>query len=410
MDAHIHSKFSRATSKNMDLENLSEWARYKGIDILGTGDFTHPFWSAQLKEKLEDVGGLFKLKENANSPFFILTAEISCIYSQDGKGRRIHLVIFAPSISDVEKINQRLSKIGNLYSDGRPILGISAYDVTKIILEVSPESFIVPAHIWTPWFSLFGSNSGYNTVKECFKDLTSQIFALETGLSSDPPMNWRLSQLDNYSLISNSDAHSPANLGREATVFEVADKDNLSFSLIKKMLKEGNISYTIEFFPEEGKYHYDGHRNCDVNISPDEAKKKNNKCPKCGRDLTIGVMHRVIDLADRKDGFKPEKAPSFKSLLPLREIIAESLKQKTGSRQVETEYMKIVKTVSPELPLLLDFSQEKLTGKVSPEIINAIQKIRQGKVEKIPGFDGVYGIIKVKEDSIGEKSQQKTLF
>ena len=792
MDAHIHSRFSRATSPNMNILGLTMWAKYKGIDLLGTGDFTHPFWLAELKEKLaEDGSGLLKLKNNAEKSAlrYMLTAEISCIYSQDGKGRRIHLVLFSPSFSEVEKINAVLSKVGNLYSDGRPILGISAYDVTKIILEASKESFVVPAHIWTPWFSLFGSNSGFNTTAECFKDLTKEIFAMETGLScydektevltengwkkfsevqysdkictlnpktsqiefqyptrifrysykgkmyrlrtkrvdllvtpnhklfvshcdfrkpanfflkeaqflfnkskrfqkdgiwigkntdyftlpavkikhgsqyysgwrnkkekqipmkfwlkffgfwiaegwtsegkngdynvclsnrneallsemknilegvgykvywdkkmsivrvrdyqlfhylkqfgkcsdkfipsevkslskefleifleyyikgdghiygrngkglsatttsirlrdnlqeialkigisayykldkkrgtpfrspgqdykkvykqrenswvvyfirknihtilpstikkykyveswvdfkgpifcvavpnrvvyvrrngipvwcgnSDPGMNWRLSALDDFALISNSDAHSPANLGREATVFEVEKKEDLNFGLIKKMLKEANpnfrrlkslsqvphLSFTIEFFPEEGKYHYDGHRVCGINISPEETKKLEKKCPKCQRDLTIGVLHRVYDLADRKKGFEPERAIKYKNLVPLPEIIAESLGSNSKSKQVEAEYLKIVQTVSPEIPLLLDFPLDQLEGKIHAEIIKGIKKVREGKVEKIPGYDGIYGIIKLKEDKVEPQPKQSSLF
>jgi PHP family Zn ribbon phosphoesterase len=435
MDAHLHSRFSRATSQNMNVDGLYLWAKYKGIDIIGTGDFTHPFWLAELKDKLEEDGsGLLRAKnsQNENEPKFILTSEISCIYTQGGKGRRIHLVVFAPSFGIVEKINEKLSQRGNLYADGRPIFGMSAKELAKIILDVCPECLIIPAHVWTPWFAIFGSNSGFDSVKECFEELTPQIYALETGLSSDPVMNWRLSALDKYALVSFSDAHSPANLGREAVVFEIAEKNLLSYPLIIKMIKEASphfrsrstlstsgtsqdkqiskLAYTIEFFPEEGKYHFDGHRGCGVSLSPEESKKLNNKCPKCGRPLTIGVMHRVVDLADREIGFVPEKAVPYKSLVPLDEIIAESLKQHTTSQAVQKEYLKLVQQVAPELPLLLDFPLRDLEGKISNKIIEGIKKVRNGEVEKIPGYDGIYGIIKLKEIEGEPKQRQQRLF
>lgn len=426
MDAHIHSRYSRATSQNLNVDGLYEWAQYKGINVIGTGDFTHPFWLNELKQKLVERGdGLLKYKnaDDKDGPLFILSTELSCIYSQGGKGRRIHLVIFAPSFGIVDKINENLSKIGNLFSDGRPILGISAKNLAKIIWEASEETLIIPAHAWTPWFSIFGSNSGFDSVSECFEELTPKIFALETGLSSDPPMNWRLSALDRYALVSFSDAHSLAKLGREATVFEIKDKRDLSFDGIVKMIKEGNPEFrqkhplpdlrldsTIEFFPEEGKYHFDGDRNCGLSLSPEETKKLLNKCPKCGRAITVGVMHRVDTLADRKEGFVPENTPSYKSLVPLIEIIAQILNQQVTSSTVLNEYMKIIKTVSPEIPLLLDTPLENLQGQISPKIIEGIQKVREGKVEKIPGYDGIYGVIKIKEDADEPKTRQQKLF
>jgi len=428
MDAHLHSRFSRATSQNMNVDGLFQWARYKGIDIVGTGDFTHPFWLAELKEKLEEDGSGFLKKKDVrhiSAPKFVLTSEVSCIYTQSGKGRRVHLVIFAPSFDIVERINAKLSQRGNLYADGRPIFGTSAKELTKIILDVSPECLIIPAHIWTPWFSVFGSNSGFDSVEECFEELAPHIYALETGLSSDPSMNWRLSVLDKYALVSFSDAHSPSNLGREAVVFSIADKNPLSYSLIIQMVKEAspkfrqvsdlhlqssNLAYTIEFFPEEGKYHFDGHRSCGIVFSPEESKKLNNKCPKCGRPLTIGVMHRVVDLADREISFIPKKAVPYKSLVPLVEIIAESLKQHTASQAVQKEYLRLVQQAAPELPLLLDFPLRDLEGKISNKIIEGIKKVRNGEVEKIPGYDGVYGIIKLKEIEGEPKQRQQRLF
>jgi uncharacterized protein (TIGR00375 family) len=414
MDAHLHSRFSRATSQNMNIDGLFKWAKYKGVDLIGTGDFTHPFWLAELKEKLkEEDSGLLKFKnvQNNKDPLFILTSEISAIYTQGNKVRKIHLVIFSPSFEVVDKINQKLEKIGNLYADGRPIFGASAKDLAKIIFDVCPDCLIVPAHAWTPWFSIFGSNSGFDSVEECFGELTSRIYALETGLSSDPAMNWRLSKLDRYTLVSFSDAHSPGNLGREATVF---DLEGSSYQEIYEAIKNKDskkILYTIEFFPEEGKYHYDGHRMCGISLSPEESKKFNNKCPKCGRPLTIGVMHRVIDLADREENFVPENAIPYKSLVPLDEIIAESLGQQPTSKAVLKEYLNLVQQVAPELPLLLDAPLEELKGRTLPQIIEGIKKVREGQVEKIPGYDGVYGIIKLKEGKSGtEKPRQQKLF
>lgn len=414
MDAHLHSRFSRATSPNMNVDGLFKWAKYKGIDLIGTGDFTHPFWLAELKEKLkEDGSGLLKLKnsQNEKDPLFILTSEISAIYTQGGKVRKIHLLIFSPSFEIVDKINQKLEKIGNLYADGRPIFGASAKDLAKIIFDVCPDCLIVPSHIWTPWFSIFGSNSGFDSVEECFGELSPKIYALETGLSSNPEMNWRLSKLDRYTLVSSSDAHSPSNIAREAVALML---DKPSYQEIYQAIKNKDpqkILFTIEFFPEEGKYHYDGHRICGKSLSPEESKNLNNKCPKCGRPLTVGVMHRVIDLADRKAGFVPENAIPYKSLVPLDEIIAESLSQQPTSKAVLREYLNLVQQVAPELPLLLDAPLEELKGQTLPQIIEGIKKVRKGQVEKIPGYDGVYGIIKLKEGKSGtEKPRQQKLF
>ncbi|MBU0476659.1 endonuclease Q family protein, partial [Patescibacteria group bacterium] len=323
-DFHIHSKYSRATSPQMDLENLDKWAKIKGIKVLGTGDFTHPEWFKNLKKKLEPAeSGLFKIKNKESETRFILTSEISCIYSKGGKVRKIHILVFAPSFEVVEKINKQLSRIGNLKADGRPILGLDAKELAKIVLNASEDCLVVPAHLWTPWFSIFGSKSGFDSIEECFEDYSKYIFAGETGLSSDPAMNWRLSILDKITLISNSDAHSPQKIGREANVFDI----EVSYSAICEAIKSKDTQkflYTIEFFPQEGKYHYDGHRNCNICLSPKESKKYNNLCPNCGRPLTIGVLNRVDILADREDDFKSEGAIPFKSLIPLTEIIAEA--------------------------------------------------------------------------------------
>src|SRR3990167_1528706 len=333
-DFHIHSKYSRATSKEINISNLSQWAKWKGINLLGTGDFTHPLWFQELKNNLQPLGNGLYVNKNFPEIKFILTTELSSIYTQGGKGRRIHNVIFAPSFATVEKINTKLTGIGNLYSDGRPILGISARGLTKLILDIDQNCLIIPAHAWTPWFSVFGSASGFNSLEECFLDMTPNIFAIETGLSSDPEMNWRLSKLDSIALISCSDAHSLPNLGREATVFDIADNADLSYTLIAQMLKSaksGNyksapsvLSYTIEFFPEEGKYNFDGHRVCNINLHPQESNKLNKICPVCQKTLTIGVMNRVEELANRPLDYQPENFPGSKHLVPLQEIIAAS--------------------------------------------------------------------------------------
>lgn len=428
-DFHIHSKYSRATSPQMNLEDLDKWARLKGIQILGTGDFTHPVWLSEIKKKLIPAEpGLFKLKsqisslKSENDVRFILTTEVSCIYSKNGRVYRVHLVIFFPDIPNVEKFNTQLSWSSNLKADGRPILGMDARDVLEIALNVSPEALVVPAHIWTPWFSVFGSKSGFNSLEECFGSLTKHIYAIETGLSSDPAMNWRLSQLDKVAIISCSDAHSPQNLGREATVFEFED---ISYRSIIKALKEGSplqrqsastppssgLAYTIEFFPEEGKYHYDGHRLCNVCLTPEETIQRNGVCPVCGKLLTVGVMNRVNELADRPDGFKPEGAIPFKSVVPLQEIIAEAMGIKKISKKLEEEYMSLVKKAGSEFRILLDLDTDELLKIASEKITEGIMRMRSGQVQKIPGYDGVYGKISVFGETVEKKeNKQGVLF
>ncbi|HPO68626.1 MAG TPA: endonuclease Q family protein [Candidatus Pacearchaeota archaeon] len=409
-DFHIHSKYSRATSKDMDLESLDKWARIKGINVLGTGDFTHPLWYKNILEKLTPAEeGLFKIKNSNSETRFILTSEISCIYSKNNKVRKIHILIFAPSFEIVEKINSRLNLIGNLKADGRPILGLDAKELVKIILSISQDCFIVPAHIWTPWFSLFGSKSGFNSLEECFDNYSKYIFALETGLSSDPKMNWRLSALDNISLISNSDSHSPAKIGRETNVF---DTDLSYFSIIDaiKTKNKEKFLYTIEFFPEEGKYHYDGHRFCNISMSPKETKENKNICPVCHKPLTIGVLNRVEELADREDGFVPQNAIPFKSVVPLQEIIADVFNVLPTAKKVKEEYDKLIKNFKNEFEVLLKIPYNELKLVVREEIATAIVKMREGKVEVCPGYDGVYGKIKISLEETNNKNNQKTLF
>jgi len=408
-DFHLHSKYSRATSKDMDLENLDKWAKIKGIKVLGTGDFTHPEWFNNLKEKLEPAEpGLFKLKNSEIR--FILTAEISCIYSKGGKVRKIHIIVFAPSFEAVEKINLNLGKIGNLKSDGRPILGLDAKDLARIVLDASPDCLVVPAHCWTPWFSVFGSKSGFDSIEECFEEYSKYIFAGETGISADPKMFWRISGLDKITLLSNSDSHSPAKIGREANVFNT----EVSYPAIVEAIKSKDpqkFLYTIEFFPEEGRYHYDGHRLCGTSFSPQESKKYSNVCPNCGKLLTIGVLNRVEELADRPENFKPENAIPFKSLIPLEEIIADAFGVLPSGKRVREEYVKLISRFDNELKILLEIPYSELKTTTLPEIAEGINRVREGKVFIEPGYDGVYGKIKI--FSPGERKKplkQKTLF
>ncbi len=410
-DFHLHSKFSRATSREMNLENLEKAAQKKGILVLGTGDFTHPEWLKELKGKLEKAEeGLFKLKNKDSKIRFLLTTEISCIYPKGEKLRKIHLLLFSPSFEICEEINSKISAFGNLAADGRPTLTIGAKEILKIILSISEDCLVVPAHIWTPWFSLFGSRSGFDSIGECFEEYSKYIFAGETGLSSDPKMNWRLSSLDKITLISCSDAHSPRNIGREANVFET----ELNYFSIVEAIKKKDKSkflYTIEFFPEEGKYHYDGHRNCGIRLHPRETRKYNGICPVCGRPLTIGVLNRVEQLADRPEGFVPENAIPFKSLIPLREIIADAIGQEPETIKVKKEYENLIENFENEFKVLLEVKREDLERVTLPEIAEGIIRVRKGKVFIEPGFDGVYGKIRIfQKGEQKEFSKQGTLF
>lgn len=410
-DFHIHSKYSRATSREMDLASLDQWARIKGIKLLGTGDFTHPLWFEHLKENLEPAEtGFFKLKKKDNGTRFILTAEISCIYSKKNRVRKIHLLIFAPSLAVAEKINVQLGWIGNLKSDGRPILGLDAKELVKIVLNISPDCLIVPAHLMTPWFSLFGSKSGFNSLQECFDEYSPYILAGETGLSADPAMLWRLPDGRRLTLISNSDSHSPQKIGREANVFDI----EFNYQSLREAIKNKDATkflYTIEFFPEEGKYHFDGHRACQIRLSPQETKKYNGICPVCGKPLTIGVLSRIEELADQPEGFVPENHIPFKSLVPLDEIIADVLSQGVSTKAVEQEYKNLIEKFGSEFNVLLDVSRKDLATATQPEIVEAIMRVREGKVIREPGYDGVYGKIKIfSTEEKKEIMSQKTLF
>lgn len=396
-DLHIHSKYSRSCSKDLDLEHIEQWCKRKGISIVGTADFTHPQWFHELVTKLEEQEkGLYKLRGTDGVVHFMLTSEISCIYKQNDKARRIHLCIFAPSIATVAKINNILTKNGfNLKSDGRPIIGMSAKNLTKLLLDIDSKIMIVPAHVWTPWFAVFGSKSGFNSLEECFEELTPYIYAIETGLSSDPAMNWQWSKLDNITLLSNSDAHSPANLGREANIFDI-EPAKLSYEEVYRIIKEKDnqrFLYTIEFFPEEGKYHYDGHASCNYSSHPQESKKNKNLCPVCKKELVLGVMHRANDLSDRKNASGDNFIP-FKSAIPLAEIIANVLQVGKNSKKVQAEYFNMIKKHS-EFDILLHISGNALEKITSTKIAEAIINVRDKKVTVTPGYDGIYGTINI---------------
>jgi len=392
----------------MDTQHIAEWAKSKGITLMGTGDFTHHLWLEELKANLEDLGnGLFKYKD----VYFILTVEISSIYSKKGKTYRIHNVIFSPSFKTTDKINAKLSQRGNLASDGRPILGLDAAELARIVFDIDENCMIVCGHIWTPWFSVFGSMSGFDRIEDCFDEQTPKIFALETGLSSDPAMNWRLSALDKYTLISNSDSHSPSKIGREANVFDC----DLDYKTIRDVLKtkdKKRFLYTIEFFPEEGKYHFDGHRLCGVRFSPKETRQNNNRCPKCGKPVTVGVMNRVEQLADRPEGFVPTNSIPYKNLIPLQEIIAEAKGVAPASVSVKRDYHSLVAKFGTEFDILLKASEEELRRGLPVRVAEGVLRVRKGKVNIKPGFDGEYGKISIfgEEDKQEKSEQQLSLF
>ena len=470
VDFHIHSRFSRACSRDLTLENLDRTCRIKGVDIIATGDFTYPEWFSEMKDALEvyksntgsqaktgfkknatrntqhattqgsnakDEGGLYVFKNAKDDKIkFFLSTELALIYKKFDKVRRLHIVVHAPNLEAVEELNKYLDKRYNIRSDGRPILGMSAEELCKLCLAIHPKFLIYPAHIWTPWFSVFGSKSGFDTIEECFGEFTDRIYAYETGLSSDPEMNWRLSALDNLTLLSNSDAHSLPNIGRECNVFELAA---VSYDTIYDVIKNQNrrdainrvstdtdnksyLDYTIEFYPEEGMYHYDGHRVCGVRFRPAETKKHKGICPVCKKPLVIGVMNRVDELADRpvfvgteqcsvltKAG-KPENKPGFKKLVELDKIIAEALGVKSRtSAKVQAEYNKLIKQAGTEMGVLLDLDLAELKKMTLPEIAEGIRRVRAGELRVEPGFDGQYGVVKIFSEKEKKSGQAKLL-
>lgn len=400
-DLHIHSRYSRATSKEMMIPKIAEYAKLKGIDMVATGDFTHPQWLKELKANLKESGkGVYEY----DSTKFVLNVEVNNIYTKKGKLRRLHNLIFAPDFTTVEKINAYLTRYGKLASDGRPILSLDTYEMFKALLDISSDIFLIPAHIWTPWFALFGSNSGFDSIEECFGDLKDKFFAVETGLSSDPGMNWRLSVLDNYTLISNSDAHSPSRLGREVNVF----KEDLDYFQLQEVLRNKDkekFLYTIEFHPEEGKYHYDGHRKCDVRLSPKESRFNNNLCPVCSRSLTIGVLHRIESLSDRDEGFVPKDSIPYKKMIPLEEIIAEAKGCGRDTVGVKNEYRRLCNIFGSEFEILLNTPVHDLKSNTDERIAIAVDRVRRGDLIIKPGYDGEFGTVKIFEEEKPKESQ-----
>ncbi len=418
-DLHIHSKYSRACSSRLELEIIEEWCQKKGVDIISCADFTHPKWFSELKSKMRLAkNGLYELVRNKNrsdrSVYFFLSTEISCIYSKGGKVRRLHILIFAPTLEVVAKINKKLEEIGNLASDGRPILGLDAKELLKMVLDIDSRCMVIPAHVWTPHFAVFGSKSGFDSLEECFEELTPYIYAIETGLSSDPAMNWRLSKLDDVVLVSHSDAHSPENIGREADVFEINDESENFYDEICRIIKEKDkkkFLHTIEFYPEEGMYHFDGHRDCRVRFSPEETRRHKGICPKCGRSVTVGVMNRVEELADRSMGEKSKNFIPFKSLVGLDDVIAEAIGvfgRKT--KKVMNEYYHLIGRGKNEFNVLLDLDYNELLKITSPEIVEGVRRNREGKVFIEPGYDGVYGTVRLFSDDEKKKIKQTSLF
>jgi len=387
-DLHIHSKYSNSTSPQMDLPTLAHWAKRKGIDLLGTGDCTQPDWLDTLSSELHETRpGVY----GYGGASFVVTGEVSLVWKHDGKGRRIHVVLLVPSLDDAVRIHEALSPRGNLVYDGRPMLGLSAPDFCEIVWEDSPDTLLIPAHVWTPWYAVFGAKSGFDSLDECFGEFTDRIYAIETGLSSDPPMNRRVSALDHLRLISCSDAHSPAKLAREATLFDMKE---LSFETISCALKTGDgYAGTFEFYPQEGKYHYDGHRACGISWSPDQAMAADSICPVCGKALTIGVLHRVMDLADRAE---PELGDvPFHSLIPLAEIISQASGVGVGSKAVGKIYGAMLDRHGTELGILLERSLEDMATGVPERVLEGIAKMRSGDIAIEPGYDGVYGKVEI---------------
>ena len=407
-DLHVHSRYSRATAKNLDLENIYIAAQLMGLGVVSTGDFTHPGWFYELRDKLMPAEeGLFCLRPEISVACdqkvfpscrrkvrFILGTEVSNIYKKNGLTRKNHNLVFVPDFETAERFSRKLEAIGNTRSDGRPILGLDARNLLEIVLEISDSGFLIPAHIWTPWFSLLGSKSGFDTVGSCFGDLTDEIFAVETGLSSDPAMNWRVSELDGFSLVSNSDAHSPSKLGREANFFDT----ELSYGGIYNALKSGNSRQflgTLEFFPERGKYHLDGHRNCNICFSPKKSVHHRGICPVCGKNLTLGVLYRVEELADRPAGYCPERPRYFTYLMSLREILAELFSVGPAAKRVQQAWERLLQKYGCELDILLHHSLETLQSTGVPLLAEAVARVRKKEIDIRPGFDGEYGHLKI---------------
>lgn len=424
VDLHVHSHYSRATSKDCTLEGIYKWGKLKGIHVIGTGDFTHPTWFAEMQDKLEPAEpGLFRLKSIYADPIdallpatirpnlirFVPTVEIATIYSKGGKVRKLHQLLIAPSFETVRMINNQLGRIGNLAADGRPILGLDSKELLRTLLEVNPEGFFIPAHIWTPWFGLFGSKSGFNSIEEAYEDLSPHIHAIETGLSSDPGMNWRVPNLDGIALTSNSDAHSPQKLGREATVVT----SNLTYADIIGGLRTNDkrLTGTIEFFPQEGKYFSDGHRTCNVRLNPDETRKLGGICPECGKPVVVGVNYRVGELANRPSNYLPSKPKRVEYIIPLSEIVAEIRGLKSASaRSVTAECARAYEILGSEFAILRQLPIEQIKDAGFDMLAVAVQRLRTGKVLLDPGYDGIYGTVRVFKDNDERKNVAKQFF
>ena len=403
-DLHVHSKYARATSNRCDVDGLSEGAKIKGIDVMATGDFTHPAYFNELKMKLtEEKNGLYPYR-GVN---FILSTELAITYGEPGSKKRMHHIVLAPSLEIVEQINDRMTKYGRLTEDGRPMLSISSAELVEQLEEVSKDIVVIPAHAWTPWFGVFGSKTGVNSLKETFQDKADRIFAIETGLSSDPEMNWMISSLDNISLVSNSDAHSPEKLGREANVFEL-EKPGYE-NIINAIKTRKGFVKTYEFYPEEGKYHYDGHRECKVRWTPWESIKHKNICPVCRKKVTVGVLHRVVELADRKPGDKPENAIPFQHIVPLKILLSKILKKTETTVVVNEEYNKLIKYFGNEFSVF-EADDERILQATSPEIAKGILKVKNNDVKWLAGYDGVFGELVLDNNSKkGEERKQSKL-
>jgi uncharacterized protein (TIGR00375 family) len=431
-DLHIHSKYSRAGSHKMVIPEIARWARRKGIDLVGAPDWTHPLWLRELKNDLVEVGeGVYAHKEDVEGTKFFLVTEISSIYSQDGRGRRIHTLFFAPNFSVVELINEKLRSLGvKLLSDGRPVTGLSVKELTEIVLSVSKDCLIVPSHLWTPWFGTYGDRGGFNSLKEAYGNLVDNIYAVETGHSSDPAMNWRIGELDSRTILSFSDAHSPPKMSRESTVF---DLDIVDFTSLKEAItnsstlksKAPRVVYTIEFYPQEGKYHFTGHRKCEVRNSPGETKRLGKICPVCGKELTVGVMHRVEKLATRSvkevdteeikiargvKGIRWQKRPPYVMLVPLVEILSETLGAGVSSQMVETEYNRLIERFGSEFNVLLKTDLLEIAKTAGEKVSQGIKKVKEGEIVIEPGFDGVFGTVKIWGEKEKEEKKQMSLF
>ncbi|MBI5654181.1 DNA helicase UvrD [Candidatus Uhrbacteria bacterium] len=397
-DLHIHSRWSRSCSKDLTLPNIAAACGRKGIQLVGTADALHPAWRASIGDELTEAGeGVFALRAGSSPTRFILSTEISCIYKRGGKVRRLHHIVLFPSLAALDRLIASLTaRDCNLKSDGRPIIGLDSEELLKLVIEADEKCLLIPAHAWTPWFSIFGSKSGFDSIQECFGDLAPLIPAVETGLSSDPAMNWRLSALDKIFLVSNSDAHSLDNLGREANVFEMAEP---SYFELRRILVEHDTDKfleTYEFFPEEGKYHADGHRDCGFWCGPFETKRLKGLCPKCGKPLTVGVLNRVDELADRPENpFRPTGSPPYRSIVPLAELVGDALGVGKVSKRVKTALDGLLKAGGNEFHILLDMPPERIAQVSTPEIASAIQNMRAGLVEIRPGYDGEFGHVKV---------------